>query len=194
MSQCPSSLSTLPGSDQDLIGSLYRLVFFAQLGLAIWSLFPSPSHRAEREEKRRARESRWAHLDSPTTESKVPGISLEEVVNSKNHERRTSAGASNPMTPRTLAFNRLGGTRDLPLRNHFGFGSKDKEGTPKSSFFPSRFALRSPTFPASPLSPGFDSETRKLDEENPGEPRNGGTPGTTMYFPPPPKAPTSSGR
>jgi len=31
----------------------------------------------------------------------------------------TTGGIKSPTTPRTLAFNKLGGTKDLPLRNHF---------------------------------------------------------------------------
>ena len=36
-----------------------------------------------------------------------------------------------PMTPRTLAFNRLGGTKDLPLRNHFSSPNAPKSPTGK---------------------------------------------------------------
>ena len=97
------------------------------------------------------------------------------------------------MTPRTLAFNRLGGTKDLPLRNHFG-KAKDKDGgaAPKSPKFSSRFALRSPTFPGSPLSPGFAHAERKADEEmtaGAAGPSGGDAAAASagMYFPPPPK-------
>jgi len=38
----------------------------------------------------------------------------------------TTGGIKSPTTPRTLAFNKLGGTKDLPLRNHFS------SPTPKS--------------------------------------------------------------
>ena len=31
----------------------------------------------------------------------------------------TPGNIKSPQTPRTLAFNKLGGTKDLPLRNHF---------------------------------------------------------------------------
>lgn len=188
------------------------VVFTAQLALAIFSLFPSPSHRASRESKRLARESRWAHLDSPTLESKVPAMSLNEIANAapnpnnNNYSSTSAAGALNPMTPRTLAFNRLGGTKDLPLRNHFSKG-KDKAGAgsaPKSPNFSSRFALRSPTFPGSPLSPGFDHAERKVDEEMAIGSAAAGTSGshanavagTTagMYFPPPPKVAVKGGK
>jgi hypothetical protein len=193
------------------------IIFAAQLAFATFSLFPSPSHRASREAKRLARESRWAHLDSPTLESKVPAMSLNELANAPqtpNYNASSSstsaAAALNPMTPRTLAFNRLGGTKDLPLRNHFT-RSKDKEASttsaPKSPNFSTRFALRSPTFPGSPLSPGFDRAERKVDEEMAvgsaattapvgpsGIQANAAAGSAGMYFPPPPKVAVKSGK
>ena len=88
-------------------------------------------------------------------------MSLNEIANARPG---TGTTPLNPQTPRTLAFNRLGGTKDLPLRNHFG-SSTGAEAAPKSPGFPSRFALRSPTFPKSPLSPGFKEAERKADQE-----------------------------
>jgi hypothetical protein len=192
------------------------VVFAAQLALATFSLFPSPSHRASRESKRLARESRWAHLDSPTLESKPPAMSLNEIANAGPTPTAanfsSASGALNPQTPRTLAFNRLGGTKDLPLRNHFNFGSKGKENGgsgsgPKSPTFSSRFGLRSPTFPGSPLSPGFDHAERKVDEEMGRDNTIAGSSGSVsggnaaaaagsagMYFPPPPKVSVKSGK
>jgi hypothetical protein len=137
-------------------------------------------------------------------------MSLNELANAPqtpNYASSSSAAAPlNPMTPRTLAFNRLGGTKDLPLRNHFS-KSKDKQaGGLKSPTFSSRFALRSPTFPGSPLSPGFDRAERKVDEEmSAGAAATGwggsqantaaATAGSAgMYFPPPPKVAVKSGK
>lgn len=105
------------------------------------------------------------------------------------------------MTPRTLAFNRLGGTKDLPLRNHFG-KAKDKDGgaAPKSPIFSSRFALRSPTFPGSPLSSGFAHAKRKADEETaagaagPSGSDTAAAASSGMYFPPPPKVAVKGAR
>lgn len=183
-------------------------VFAFQLALATFSLFPSPSHRASRESKRLARESRYAHLDSPI-ESKIPAMSMDEIA-SAPPANSSGVGPLHPMTPRTLAFNRLGGTKDLPLRNHFhpSAKAKDKDNGPKSPSFSSRFALRSPTFPGSPLSPGFDRAERKADVEmgtapsaaSAGPSGNGGheaaaTAGSAgMYFPPPPKVAVKGGK
>lgn len=177
------------------------IVFAAQLGLAIFSLFPSPSHRAARESKRLARESRYAQLDSPT-ETKIPAMSLNDLANTP---AATSTGAHNPMTPRTLAFNRLGGTKDLPLRNHFNFTSgsakaKENGKGPKSPSLSSRFTFRSPTFPpASPLSQGFQQDERKPDEEMgsvaaASSGSNAAAGSTGMYFPPPPKVAVKGGK
>lgn len=134
-------------------------------------------------------------------------MSLNELANAPqtpNHASSSSAAAAlNPMTPRTLAFNRLGGTKDLPLHNHFS-KTKDKQaGALKSPNFSSRFALRSPTFPGSPLSPGFDRAERKVDEEMAAGAGPSGsqvnaaaaTAGSAgMYFPPPPKVAVKSGK
>ena len=82
--------------------------------------------------------------------------------------RHALAGGLQPMTPRTQAFNRLGGTKDLPLRNHFS----------------SPNVPRSPTFGVtSPLAATFsmgddDRDVEKGVEEREMKP---------MYFPPPPK-------
>ena len=139
-------------------------------------------------------------------------MSLNEIANAAPNPEYSSstsaaAGALNPMTPRTLAFNRLGGTKDLPLRNHFNFGNlgaKDEEGggsgpetrRPKLS---SRFGLRSPTFPGNRLGSGAGKD-RKVDEEvgpdaaaaGPSESNAAAaTAGSAgMYFPPPPKVST----
>ncbi len=161
------------------------MVFTAQLALAIFSLFPSPSYRASRESKRLARESRWAHLDSPTLEPKVAAMSLNEIANAPQNNSAAASGALNPMTPRTLAFNRLGGTKDLPLRNHFG-KTNDKEGAaPKSPKFSSRFGLRSSTFPRAHAERKADEETA-TGAAGPSE-SDAAAASTGMYFPPPPK-------
>lgn len=92
-----------------------------------------------------------------------------------------------PMTPRTQAFNRLGGTKDLPLRNHFS----------------SPNAPRSPTFGVkSPLSTTFESaddiergqappQTHDSPALAPSSAAAEGPVGERgrgpMYFPPPPK-------
>jgi hypothetical protein len=198
---------SFPAQIHQLTSRLFSVVFASQLVLAVFSLFPSPSYRAAREAKRLARESRYAALDSPV-ETKVPAMSLNEIANAQPSANNASSasGALNPMTPRTMAFNRLGGTKDLPLRNHFSSSkSKGKQGL-KSPTLSSRFALRSPTFPGSPLSPGFENAERKADEEMATGPTTGvagpsrsstmgggaassagagSDPG--MYFPPPPK-------
>lgn len=179
-------------------------IFAAQLGLAIFSCFPSRNHRAERESKRLARESRYAHLESPsdsTFESKGPtAMSLTEIANAPPAPVNNSIfGPHNPMTPRTLAFNRLGGTKDLPLRHNLppnvnipSSSAGAAPSAPKSPNFSTRFALRSPTFPGSPLSPGFDNAERKVDEEMG---RNAGAAASaSIYFPPPPKVSVKSGK
>jgi hypothetical protein len=88
--------------------------------------------------------------------------------------------ALNPMTPRTLAFNRLGGTKDLPLRNHFSTPNAPKSPT---------YALQSPEFSrGSVLSAGFDKARMHAEEEEQDGIREAA--GPSMYFPPPPKIAT----
>lgn len=137
-------------------------------------------------------------------------MSLNELSNagptSPSANNPNFPSSLNPQTPRTLAFNRLGGTKDLPLRNHFhssnqASSSIDANPTsasaPKSPNFSTRFALRSPTFPGSPLSPGFDSAERKVDEEMAAG-RSSNTAAAAgsagMYFPPPPKVAVKGGK
>jgi len=84
-------------------------IFATHLGLAIFSCFPTEETREKQRERleRRMSISALKDLQSPTFPLSPTGGSF---------------GGQNglpPMTPRTLAFNRLGGTTDLPLRNHF---------------------------------------------------------------------------
>jgi hypothetical protein len=84
------------------------------------------------------------------------------------------------MTPRTQAFNRLGGTKDLPLRNHFSSPNAPRSPT---------YALQSPGLDrGSPLSPGFERarmHAEEVDEEEQIRPAQ-----PAIYFPPPPKIAT----
>lgn len=124
-------------------------------------------------------------FQSPTFAANAPE-SMRAPTNSRLEQLRKEAGGAlgiQPMTPRTQAFNRLGGTKDLPLRNHF------------SSPIPP--ALKSPTFGLmSPRGGGFPREVRDEDDdtsdiEKAGAANGNVAPGTAtstpMYFPPPPK-------
>ena len=150
-------------------------VFTIYLGLSIWSCFPSKAHQIEYEEKKRAEKMKWAHLDEPDPRSAdsdyygtvpdTPGVQL----------------GMNPVTPRTLAFNKLGGTRGLlPLRTQEKEKEKDKDTTKTTTF-----SLRSPGILRTPMTLGPKKEKREsltaasevVSPENEGQ----------MYFPPPPK-------
>lgn len=152
-------------------------IFCIYFGLALWSCFPSKAQREEYAEKKRLQAEKWAKYES-----------LEEAVNGEAtgdmqppHTPGLQGGL-NPMTPRTLAFNTLGGTKDLPLRNHFSSPSAPSTTSPS-------FAIRSPDLPRSPMSPGFieragtDNAAGKSPEiitsPSPAVPQ--------LYFPPPPK-------
>jgi hypothetical protein len=84
------------------------------------------------------------------------------------------------MTPRTLAFNKLGGTKDLPLRNHFSTPNAPKSPT---------YALQSPEFSrGGPLSQASERVRMQAEEEEEDAVRE--APAPAMYFPPPPKVAT----
>lgn len=149
-------------------------IFVIYFGLSLWSCFPSAAQRTEYEEKRKAKKLRWAHLDEPRSADSdypipdTPGLQ----------------GGMYPVTPRTLAFNTLGGRRDLPLRN------PEKHDTKTSTF-----ALRSPGFLRTPMSlrpMSTNKETLSVSDDaaspDPTSPAN------AVYFPPPPKESAKKGK
>ena len=141
-------------------------IFVIYFGFAVWSCFPSKSQREEYDEKKRAREEKWARLErmhEEATAAQTPA--LAPVPDTPGPQR-----GLNPMTPRTLAFNKLGGTKDLPLRNHFS--------SPNAPTSPT-YQIRSPTLPRSSVNMGFE-EQAAVPKEEPKSPK--------MYFPPPPKS------
>lgn len=78
------------------------VVFVSYWIIGAWSCFPSKQQRAEYEEKQRLRKEKWAMLESPSD---------------KYATQQTGSyfGTLNPMTPRTLAFNTLGGTTNQSM-------------------------------------------------------------------------------
>jgi len=160
-------------------------VFVVYFGFALYSCFPSQQQRTEYAEKQRMKAERWAkfetYQDDDTGETHVHRYPVPDTPGPQ---------ALNPMTPRTLAFNTLGGTKDLPLRTHFSSPNVQNVATTTS---PS-VAIRSPDIPRSPMSPGF------INRAGMGNDRNGKSPEVAaehfspenrsvpqMYFPPPPK-------
>lgn len=141
-------------------------VFVIYFVLSVWSCIPSKTQKAEYEEKQRQKKMRWAHLDDPDPRAmdaedqvpETPGFQL----------------GMSPVTPRTLAFNTLGGTKDLPLRS-----------TEKTSTQTSTFALRSPGIVRTPMTLGSQKEEKSGPVVSEG--RLSPNPGSAMYFPPPPK-------
>lgn len=157
-------------------------IFVIYFGLSAWSCIPSKEQKQEYEEKRRQKKLRWAHLDEPDPRSAdseyqfntpdTPGVQL----------------GMSPFTPRTLAFNTLGGTHDLPLR------STDRMTTTNTTTQSPRFSLRSPGIlrtpmtlgpksPRTPLAPNAQEKASPLVSERALSPSSG----VDMYFPPPPK-------
>lgn len=139
-------------------------IFVIYFGFAVWSCFPSKSHREEVAERRRAREEKYARLEAIHEEAKAAQAETSQVPETPGPQR-----GLNPMTPRTLAFNKLGGTKDLPLRNHFS--------SPNAPTSPT-FQIRSPTLPRSPLHMQFEESAPAKEDVNPQK----------MFFPPPPKS------
>ena len=157
-------------------------LFFIYFCFAAWSCFPSKQQRelyAEKSEKRRLREQAKAaaYADMEAAEEGRKSKYQSDLSFSRPRSAGTTGGMKSPnppVTPRTQAFNKLGGTSDLPLRNHFS--------SPNVAKSPA-FVLRSPTFPKTPLSPGFDNAAANAEEA-------GANASNPMYFPPPPKTST----
>lgn len=145
--------------------------------LSVWSCFPSKAQREEYEETKRLQAEKYAGFEN-VADTKTGKSSVRYPV----PDTPGFQGGLNPMTPRTLAFNTLGGTKDLPLRSHFS--------TPNVPATSPTYALRSPDIPRSPMSPGFvnragledDQTIGKAIELSPSSPAP-----TNLYFPPPPK-------
>ncbi|RMZ89952.1 hypothetical protein DV736_g2816, partial [Chaetothyriales sp. CBS 134916] len=147
-------------------------IFLIYFVIAVWSCFPSKAQQQEYLERKRARESRWTELEAEHEVAKREGR-LEGMSPTTADEQM----GMQMMTPRTTAFNRLGGTdnqpQSLPMRTHFSSPNQPKSPT---------FQLKTPALPKSPLSVNFGSDST-LQAEAPARPS-----ATQLYFPPPPKA------
>jgi hypothetical protein len=159
-----------------------RSVFFFQTLLGIYSCFPTKEYKAELAEEREAKRARKAILeleDTSPVDYQWPKTAFDVKTPLPRTPGSTGAMKSpglNPMTPRTQAFNRLGGTKDLPLRTHFSSPNAPRSPT---------YALQSPGLDrGSLLSPGFERARMHAEEEQiePAQP--------AIYFPPPPKVAT----
>jgi len=149
-------------------------VFVAYFGFAVWSCFPSKSHQAEYAEKKRIHDDRYGHLDKDPMKNEEYDMVPATPFTPGMPRIPQAQSQLTPATPRTLAFNRLGGVTEPPLRKHFSSPNAPKSPTSFSH------ALRSPDIPRSPLSPGFEKAAAKADGEM-------AQPQAEMYFPPPPK-------
>jgi hypothetical protein len=162
-------------------------LFFFQTLLGIYSCFPTKQHRAEYAEKREVKRARAAMLnDQPPEDYEWPKTAFDlktPVPRTPGTTGGIKSPALNPMTPRTLAFNKLGGTKDLPLRTHFS--------TPNAPRSPT-YALQSPGFErGSTLSSAFDRARMQAREDDDEEQEEGGAGAApAMYFPPPPRVAT----
>jgi hypothetical protein len=156
-------------------------VFIIYLGLAVWSCLPSTAHRAEVAAERKERDEKYARLEAMHEEAKA-AQSTEYGFESYPPETPGLQSGMNPMTPRTKAFNTLGGTKDLPLRTHFSSPSP----RPTSP----NYNLRSPGLPRSPMNMNFEQariDSPPTQQQPDLERQTSPKPGEPMYFPPPPK-------
>lgn len=159
-------------------------LFFFQFTLGVFSCFPTKEHLQEYKEKREAKRARAAELEAQAPEDYQWPKTAFDLKTPVPRTPGTTGGikspAFNPMTPRTLAFNKLGGTKDLPLRNHFSTPNAPKSPT---------YALQSPEFSrGGSLSPASERARMQAEEEEQDGVRE--APAPTMYFPPPPKVAT----
>jgi hypothetical protein len=143
-------------------------IFLIYLGISVWSCLPSKAHREEVAAERKERDEKYERLERMHEEAKA-AQSAEYGDGFYPPETPGLQNGMHPMTPRTTAFNKLGGTKDLPLRTHFSSPRPTSPRTPKS---PARIT----DLEQGPRSPV--SQTHAHTSPQPGEP---------MYFPPPPK-------
>lgn len=167
-------------------------IFFIYACLGIWSCIPSPEQKAEYLAERKARKEKWARIEADYEDAQK-----EAAARTREYPQTPGDQAGmNPYTPRTQAFNTLGGTtnvprlnvtvppsnpvresRDLPLRNHFS--TPNRPTSPPSSqqatlpaASSSSFQIRSPNLPRSPMNmPGYGVTSEGL--RSPGIPSTG---------------------
>ncbi|KAK2739924.1 hypothetical protein FQN55_009098 [Onygenales sp. PD_40] len=180
----PSNVGYCQQAKSGFACTVIMLVIFAvHLGLAIFSCFPTEETR----EKQRQRLARRMTLED-----------LKDLKSPTYPMAPTTPGgtALPPMTPRTTAFNRLGGTTDLPLRNHFTVPKSPSPHPPQNFSIPSP-----PHSPSPPLGNGIlngianssagesssSASASQLQSQTQGGQTQTQIP---MYFPPPPKKAT----
>ena len=85
-------------------------IFFTYLCLAIWSCIPSKEQKIEHDDARKARKEKWSRIEAEYEEAQK-----EAAGNSTSYPETPGAQLNmNPYTPRTQAFNTLGGTTNAP--------------------------------------------------------------------------------
>jgi hypothetical protein len=146
-------------------------IFLIYLGISVWSCLPSKAHREEVALERKERDEKYDRLERMHEEAKAAQVA-EYGTGILPPETPGLQSGMHPMTPRTTAFNKLGGTKDLPLRNHFSSPRPTSPGTPRSP-------LRMADLEQGPRS----SVPQKTEPQGHTSPQ----PGDAMYFPPPPK-------
>ncbi|OJD15650.1 hypothetical protein AJ78_04111 [Emergomyces pasteurianus Ep9510] len=138
-------------------------IFLVHVAYALLSCLPTEEIR----EKQRQRLERRKELDDLK--------SLKSPV----YPMTPGGTAFPPMTPRTQAFNRLGGTTDLPLRNHFLPTDVPNGANGKN------FSMPSPPHSLTP--PQMSGSTPNGTPPPNGNASADGQSQAAMYFPPPPK-------
>lgn len=154
------------------------IVFWIIFLLSAWSCIPSKEQKAAYEEKRRQKKLRWAHLDEPDPRPRTADTGLR-VPETPGYQLGMS-----PVTPRTLAFNTLGGSKELPLRATEATAPVTHSTT---------FSLRSPGILRTPMTLGSPRAEEKY-EPVVSERSLSPDPGAGMYFPPPPRESERKGK
>lgn len=162
-------------------------IFLIYFGFAVWSCLPSKAHREEVALERKERDEKYSRLEAMHEEAKA-AQAAEFGVGSLPPETPGLQNGMHPMTPRTTAFNKLGGTKDLPLRTHF---SSPRPTSPN-------YQVRSPGLPRSPMAAGDIEQGQRSPPPQPQQTEAATStspkPGDAMYFPPPPKKADKKGK
>lgn len=159
-------------------------IFIIYFGIAVWSCLPSASHREEVAAERKERDEKYSRLEAAHEEAKAAQGGSYGLP----PETPGLQSGMNPMTPRTHAFNKLGGApvgpvaanRDVaPIRTHFS--SPNRPTSPRESVT-SQGGMRSPGNASFKERAQVQSAGGASDAGAGGQPQS-----PPIFFPPPPK-------
>lgn len=159
-------------------------IFIIHFGLSIYCCIPSKSHREEVAAERKERDEKYSRMEAAHEEAKA----AQAAAYGMPPETPGLQSGMNPVTPRTQAFNTLGGhpsagpSKEVaPIRTHF---SSPRPTSPRESV-----TSHGPSGVRSPGNASFKERAQAQAQSVTGSEQGHALPkaGEPMYFPPPPK-------